>query len=329
MSKQSSLFNFMPRGEKDTAKTMNSNNVSAPMKTSKFKFTKPTSRLQLQTNTNENRTLNTIGNTTNGASTVKKSDECFIISDDEPSPVKNVTAPGKKVTAPVKTVMAPVKSVPASRTLDDSFEDFKSNDWTFTRASTLAKNETQTIEDLYAKYGSPKSSDKSKFDSIDIDQALNSNASYVNAMKKLDENMEQLKTSPPKKVTTGKFKFNMRSKPANVTNTTQISVSKSTSSFSSSSFASSSASSASNQTATLTSDVYSSSVLNTYSSSISNSSSSVSNPTVNKFSPVNTPRIFTTPTDASTSQSSSGSYKPDMASVSSPTESSFKSAESP
>lgn len=59
MSKQASLFNFMARNEKDTANTMNSTDVSVPVKTRNSKKKKPT-QLQLQTNTDENRTPNII-----------------------------------------------------------------------------------------------------------------------------------------------------------------------------------------------------------------------------------------------------------------------------
>lgn len=314
MSKQSSLFTFMSRNEKDTTKTMNSTDVSAPVKTSKFKFTKPTSRLQLQTNADENRTLNTIGNNkTNELNTVKKLDDCVVISDEEHSPLKSVAV--KKVN-------------------DDIFEDFKSNDFTFTTASTLAKNDVddRTMEALYAKYGTPKVKEKS---TIDIDEALNSNASYVSAMKKLDENMERLKTSP-KKTTTSKFKFNSRSKPTNVANqnATPISVSSNTSSFSTNSVEFSST--VSNKTSTVTSGAYSSAISNPFTSSISNAntnSASNSNATsINKFSPVNTSRGGITQTDTSTSQSSlssASSYRPEITSATSPTDSSFKSVNSP
>lgn len=204
MSKQSSLFNFMSRNDKDTTKSISSNGFTAPVKsTGKFKFnTKSSSRVQ--TNTDENRPLNTIGS--NAKNFAAKFDDCVIISDEDSiSPIKNRKA--KKM----------------DDSDDDMFAASKSPDFSFKRASTLVSSESRTMEDILAKYGSPEIDNKSKFDSLDIDKTLNSNASYVNAMKKLDENMEILRTSPKKPVGTSKFKFNTRSKPATGQNTTQIS----------------------------------------------------------------------------------------------------------
>lgn len=309
MSKQASLFNFMARNEKDTTNPMNSADVSVPVKTSKFKYTKPTSRLQLQTNTDENRTLNIIATKTNGLNSIKKSDDCVVISDEDPSPVKKIT----------------VKQMD-----DDFFEEIQPNDFAFTRASTLVENE---MDALYAKYGSPKPNVKSNFESLDIDKALNSNASYVNAMKKLDENMEQLKTSPKKTTTKSKFKFNAPSKLANVKqNTTQIAASSNTTSFSGNSSAFSSTSSTSFKTATITSGTYSGSISNSLSSSIGNSVCDLTTTPINKFSPVNTSQYCTTPTETTTSQISVLSpnpYKPEPAALISPTDISFKSNDSP
>lgn len=308
----------MARNEKDTAKAMQTTtDVSAPVKTSKFKFNKPTSRLQLQTNTDENRTLNTIEKTTSAESAVKKADDCVIISDED-SPIKSVTM-AKKITAP---------NICDD---DDFFGDFKSNDLTYVRPPTKAKSEVKTMEDLYAKYGSPNANKKTTFDTMDIDKELNSNVSYVNAMKKLDENMERLKTSPKKTVTTSKFKFNSRSKPANTTNqnTTQISDTSNTSS--TSSFELSSTIATSNKTATVTSGAFSSSASSLLSSSISNFTANSTVTTTNKFSPVNTSQNRATPTNTTsqTSSSSTGSYKPESATPISPVDNSFKLNDSP
>lgn len=314
MSKQASLFNFMARNEKDMANTMNAADVSVPVKTSKFKYTKPTSsRLQLQTNTNENRTLNIISTKTNGLNSIKKSDDCVVISDEDPSPVKKIT---KK------------------KTDDDFFVEIKSNDFAFTRASTLVENE---MDALYAKYGSPKPNIKSNFESLDIDKELNSNASYVNAMKKLDENLEQLKTSPKKTTTKSKFKFNAPSKTTSaIQKTTQIAASSNKTSFSGSDSGFSSMNSTSFKTATVTTGAYSGSISNSSSSLISNSiGNSVSDLTttpINKFSPVNTSRNGTIPTETTTSQSGlclSSSYRPESPVPISPTDTSFKSLDSP
>lgn len=304
----------MERSDKDTAKAMDSTDVSKPAKTSKFKFNKPTSRLQLQTNnTNENRSLNIIGNQTSGLGTVKKFD-CVVISDEEHSPIKGTTA-AKKVTAPSAL----------NDDGDDLFKDFKSNDLTFMKESTSTKNAAKTMEDLYAKYGTPKASEKSEFDSLDIDKALNSNASYVNAMKKLDENMERLKTSPKKPATTSKFKFNSRSKPNSASNQNTSQISNSSNFSTNTSFESTATSFASSITATVTSGAYSSSVSNSLSSSTTNLTAKSTANTVNRFSPVTT----TTNTTSQNSATSTNSYRAEPPAPISPVDISFKSNESP
>lgn len=309
MSKQSSLFTFMERSERDTVRAMDSINASKPAKTSKFKFNKPTSRLQLQANnTNENRTLNIIANKTSDSGTVKKAIDCVVISDEESSPLESVKV-AKKVT---------VSSALDDDDDDDLFKDFKSNDLTSMKESTSATNQAKTMEDLYAKYGTPKANEKSKIDTLDIDKALNSNASYVVAMKKLDENMVRLKTSPNKTITTSKFKFNSRSKQTSETNQNTAKISNSTNFSTNTSFAS-------NTTATVTSGAYSSSVSNSLSSSTTNLTANSTASTVNRFSPVTT----ATNTTSQNSASSTNSYRPEPPASISPVDISFKSNDSP
>lgn len=193
MSKQSSLFNFVSRD--NTAKMKVSDDTPPATRPNKFKFNPKPSRLQKQTNTDENRSTNTIEAKTNGTKPTSSANDCVVISDDSASPVKTDTTKGMGD--------------------DDIFADYEENEWTFNRASTLVSNEAKTMEDLYAKYSSPKPGNKA--DSFDIDKelnSLNSHASIVNAKRKLDENMELLKKSPKKPVASSKFKFNTRSKPA-------------------------------------------------------------------------------------------------------------------
>lgn len=193
MSKQSSLFTFMSRNDKDTTKTTNSTDVSVPVKsTGKFKFNaKP--RLQQKTNTDENQSTNSVNNL-NGFKTASSILDCLVISDEDG--------------------VSPVKIAKTDKMDEDLLGDFKPNDMIYTKPSSLVKNQINTMDDLYTKYGSPKADSKCTFDSFDIDKELKSNASYVSAMKKLDENMAELKKSPKKTTTTSKFKFNTRSKPA-------------------------------------------------------------------------------------------------------------------
>lgn len=203
MSKQSSLFSFMSRN--DTTKMMASNDEKKTTKpvNNKFKFNvKPSRQIQQQPNTktDENRSANSIEVKTNGSMNKNNISDCVIISDEDS--------------------VSPVKKVETTKEEDDLFADFKTEDLTYIRTSTLARKEAKTMEDIYAKYGPPTFDDKTSFDSFDIDKelsSLSSNASILNAKKKLDENMDLLKKSPKKTAPTSKFKFNTRSKPATST----------------------------------------------------------------------------------------------------------------
>lgn len=193
----------MSRNEKDTTKPANmdttSSTVNTTAKTSKFKYNaKPTPQLRLDTFVDENRTVNTMQSKPNLAAP-KKSMDCVVISDEE-------------------SFSSPVKSVTTHETDDDIFANFKTPDLNFVTASKLAKNDVTTMDDLYTKYGTPESKAKKSLDSFDIDKELSSNPSYTTAMKRLEENMEQIRSSP-KKSGISKFKFNTRSKPATATAT--------------------------------------------------------------------------------------------------------------
>lgn len=197
MAKQASLFNFMSRDtDKTKAATVAPTSINnAPSGTTKrigkFKFnSRSTSRPQtlaepLINGENKRNALNTTN------------DDCVVISDEEHG-------------------FSPVKKIARKTTEDDIFANFEMNDLTFTKPQQRDKREIKTMDDLYAKYGTPEAKTKTALDTIDIDKELNSNASYVSAMKKLDEGLEQLRSSP-KKTTVGKFKFNTRSKPSTIT----------------------------------------------------------------------------------------------------------------
>lgn len=296
----------MSRNDKDTPKTASSNDVSAPVKsTGKFKFN-PKSRLQQQqhqTNADENRTINTIVDKSNGFEAASIAQDCVVISDESDN-------------------ISPVKIAKAKKTDDDDlFEDFNSNDLTFARASTLVKNQLNTMEDLYAKYGSPKPASKGSIDSFDIDKELNSNETYVNAVKKLGENLDKLKKSPQKITKTSKFKFNTRSKPATSVdqNTTHIS---NASNSGKTSFSSTITSATSDKTSTITSDS-----ANKFTPSADSRNETTSMTSTNTVTAMNSSSIVSS--FASNSYSSvSNSNKTEAAATDIPTENSFKTTDS-
>lgn len=185
---------------------MNSNtSTSAPPKThGKFKLNKKSSATTIATDSKKNFTASTaaqkiVPSAVHNVSTASNGSDCMIIDDDQFG-------------------FSTAKSL-VSKELeeDDMFlEDFNADDLTFTKITAKSKTDT-SMADLYAKYGSPKpKSAASALDTFDIDKQLNSNASYVSAMKKLDENMKQLRASPLKNppaaaTSTGsKFKFNVK-----------------------------------------------------------------------------------------------------------------------
>lgn len=173
-------------------------NATASAKThGKFKFNqkssaaKPVADLKPKSTSNADK-VGTI--TEHNISTASNASDCMIIDDD----------PHGFTTA---------KSLVSKEAEEDIFfDDFNADDLTFTKITTQIKNDTR-MEDLYAKYGSPKPKSASAFDVLDIDKQLNSNASYVSAIKKLDENMQKLRASPMKKppATASKFKYNVKS----------------------------------------------------------------------------------------------------------------------
>lgn len=204
MSKQLSVRSFLNHNENDSNK-MNSNaNATASVRShGKFTLNKKSSHANVATASNKN-SISTMAKVASSAihnvSTASNGSDCMIIDDDQHgfSTVKNLLAKEKEE--------------------DDFLEEFDTDDLTFTKITTQNKKET-CMEDLYAKYGSPNQKSASALDTFDIDKELNSNASYVNAIKKLDENMQQLRASPLKNPTTNsKFKFNVKSKPPTAIN---------------------------------------------------------------------------------------------------------------
>lgn len=205
MLKQSSLFEFMSHNENDSSKMNSNTSTTAPTKApGKFKFNTKTSAKNVVADSikNSTSTANKIATSAvHNVSTASNGSDCMIIDDDQHG-------------------FSTAKSLLSKENEDDIlFEDFDADDLTFTKITTQTKKET-SMEDLYAKYGSPKPKSASTLDIFDIDKQLSSNASYVNAIKKLDENMAQLRASPLKKPTTAatttagsKFKFNVKSKP--------------------------------------------------------------------------------------------------------------------
>lgn len=171
---------------------MNNSAKASDKITGKFSFkSKPPPKhvAPIAENANKNfkmQTPKSVANSLQNVSTVSTDSDCIIVDDSEHG----------------------FKSV-KSLLVDDGFDDFTADDLTFTQMTTKS-NTTSTMDDIYAKYGS-LGSNKNSVDTFDIDKQLNSNASYVNAVKKLDENMKQLRASPVKKpTTTSTFKYNVR-----------------------------------------------------------------------------------------------------------------------
>lgn len=206
MSKQPSLFNFMSRSENEINKKAIGGDDAAQEKSGKFKFNVKSSKPTPKPETNGNRSINIIKSVekrTVNLSTASNTSDCVIIDDDDHG-------------------FSSAKSILAKSDKDDCIlTEFETPEITFFKPSKTT-TEATCMEDLYTKYGTPNKNGKSSIETFDIDKELNSNASYVNAMKKLDENMQQLKASP-KKTSIGKFKFNTRSKPATITSESNIS----------------------------------------------------------------------------------------------------------
>lgn len=191
MSKQSTLVGFMSKA------LIGNKNETAP-KAKGFKYVKPIERKNNETaSSNENSDFNSMLKPSKLLD-AKKNTSCIEISDDEriPSPIDNVTTHKK----------------------DNSFVDFSEDDLIFTKSSTNEIKSKLTVEDVYAKYGSPEtklngSSPNKSDDFFDIEKSLSSNPSYVQATKKLSENMLQFDAPKPSSnpSTKSKFKFNVRS----------------------------------------------------------------------------------------------------------------------
>lgn len=197
----------MPRNENDSSKMNSNTSTSAPAKThGRFKFNPKPSRANVapipsDLNKNAKITTEKIDSiSVQNVSTASNGSDCMIIDEEEHG------------FSTVKSVLAKEKEDHVVDDDDDIFENFSVDDLKFTKITTK-KKEDAGMDDLYAKYGSPKPKSTNTLDTFDIDKQLNSNASYVNAMKKLDENMKQLRASPMKNPIAGKrFKYNAPSK---------------------------------------------------------------------------------------------------------------------
>lgn len=137
--------------------------------------------------------------------------DCIEISDDERSPCKK---------------LSPFKSLQNHH--EANWNSIQSNiPQMILNNSKGIKRTAATMDDVYAKYGSP-----TKFGSLDIEKTLSKDPSYVRAMKKLGENLQQLdRTNVDQfiKATTGKFKFqpSKRSNNSTITANTATPVGKS------------------------------------------------------------------------------------------------------
>lgn len=198
MSKQSTLTGFI-------SKPQTGNNTGTVTKLKGFKYVKPTERKKPETLNNENANLNCMIQSPKETETKKTATRisCIEISDDEgvPNPIHKSAAL-------------------SSLRKNDSFVDFSEDDLVFTKPTDETRS-ALTVEDVYAKYGSPEtkpnstSSNKSD-DLFDIEKSLSSNPSYIEATKKLSDNMNKLDSSKPaaKPPANSKFKFNVRSSKA-------------------------------------------------------------------------------------------------------------------
>lgn len=192
MSKQVSLLGYMSKV------SFTNNNES----NSKFKYNKPIERKPLGPSSIDNTNMNSLqSNSTKNVTNLS----CIEISDDE------------RVSSPMDDV------VTSSPTKDnDSFSNIKEEDITFVKTTKSTTRRELTVDDIYAKYGSP-----AKNDTFDIDKSLKSNPSYMVATNKLNENLQRLDTIKPPTNPLGrstKFKFNVPStRRANSTDINSIS----------------------------------------------------------------------------------------------------------
>lgn len=182
-TKQGSLLSFVSRlGDATKTNETKSHSPSA------FKYNKPKEKSQT-------------------VSLKRKSSSFIEISDDD-----------EKSSSPI--IYHPIAK--RSHTTDSDDDFFASNDRKETNSVKKQNeelSEMSTINDIYAKYASPSPRKKierphlTPDDKFDLDAALNSNDAYVNAMKKLDENLQQIQqsqkaTAQVPKPSVGKFKFN-------------------------------------------------------------------------------------------------------------------------
>lgn len=212
MSKQSSLFGFVSRGgsniETNTVNTSKDAAPNPPAKSGKFKYIKP------KTKGTTDATANSIGYDNNNGKRVQTVDLTNIVI----PKVLPSTAPAKKddsfieiiddSNSPIKTPLETKKELSEWESNDDFFNELE-DDVTFTKVPSTTKTAI-TLDDLYAKYGTPEKESSQKTlsskEPFDIDKALKSNSNYRQATEKLGDCLQKLQKSP-----VGKFKFAAKS----------------------------------------------------------------------------------------------------------------------
>lgn len=120
---------------------------------------------------------------------------------------------GEKSCSPTK-----IEPLAKRRQSEDMFEESDASD-----NRSIEPKRDANIDRLYSKYGSfdknKETFELSIEDKLDLDKELNSNSTYVNAMKKLNENLKEIENSPKKEIPLAtpqsgksKFKFTLPSK---------------------------------------------------------------------------------------------------------------------
>lgn len=238
MSKQSTIAGFF---NKEQSGSTNGTITAPAQKTSRFKYVKPPSRTRPETVSNENLSLNAVARQPNlltiqkdnksfshnvadklkidetNTSNLKKIPSCIDITDEDefiPNSADN-------------SLSSPPRSATLVTRKDDSFLASCENDFFVTK--TPKKTESKlTIEDIYAKYGSPETktngiTSTKTTDILDIEKSLKANPSYIQATEKLNENLEKcdsIQSNPLTKPSVkNPFKFSAR-KPISSTITT-------------------------------------------------------------------------------------------------------------
>lgn len=209
MSKQASLFGYIARTQNSIKfdskiEISDEDSLTSP---SVFKFASSTKKSEI---TSTSTPLNGTSNE-NGSSKFKyipckrKSESIIEISDGDIS------------RSPIKFCPAAQRTTRSRLHSDDIFAELETSD-----NKSIETKSNLNIDELYAKYASPsKDNEKKKKelsieDKLNLDKQLNLNSVYVNAMKKLNDDLKKIENSPKKEVALptpqtgkGKFKFNM------------------------------------------------------------------------------------------------------------------------